>query len=61
MHFDYIAVGGRVVNGVSPRVGIQVNETEDEGIHEKCDALGRSKGLEDVRKQGLHWFGLALT
>ena len=46
MHFDGVAVGGRLVDGVSPRVGIQVDETEDEGIHEKCDALEGSKKSE---------------
>lgn len=51
MHFDYVAIGGRLADGVSPRVWIQVDETEDEGIHEKRDAL---EGGEDVRKQGLY-------
>jgi hypothetical protein len=44
MHFDHIAVGDRLVDGVSPRVGIQVDETEDEGVHEKCDALEGERG-----------------
>jgi len=38
MHLDYIAVGGGFVGGVSPGVGVQVDETEDESVHEKCDA-----------------------
>ena len=38
MHFDYIAVGGGFVCAVSPRVWVQVNEAEDEGVQEKCDA-----------------------
>jgi hypothetical protein len=44
MHFNYIIVGGGLVGRVSPRVGVQVNETEDEGVHEKCDALRGGRG-----------------
>jgi len=40
LHFDHITVDGRSVDDVSPRVRIQVDETEDESIHEKSDALG---------------------
>ena len=43
MHLEDIAVDGRLAGGVPPRVGVQVDETEDEGVHEKCDASrGRS-------------------
>lgn len=37
MHFDDVTVGGGLVTDVSPGVGIQVDETEDEGVQEKCD------------------------
>ena len=45
LHFDYFTVDGRSVDGVSPRVGIQVDEAEDESIHEKCDASGEVRML----------------
>ena len=35
-----------MIGGVSPRVGVQVDETEDESVHEKCDALGGVRGQE---------------
>ena len=44
MHFDYIAVGGGSVDDVPPRVRIQMDETEDEGVHEERDALGGARG-----------------
>lgn len=43
MHFDYIAVGGRSVGSVSPGVGVQVDETEDESVHEKRNASRGAK------------------
>ena len=42
MHFDHIAVdSGRSIGGVSPGVGVKVNEGEDEGVQEKRDASGK--------------------
>ena len=55
MHFDDVAVGGGSVCSVSPRVGVQVDETEDEGVHEKCDA----SGVQAVRKRKGAGFGLS--
>jgi len=51
MHFNYVPVGGSFVGGVSPRVGVQVDETEDEGVHEKCDTFGEhgARRCEKIR------------
>lgn len=39
MHFDPIAVDyGGSIGGIPPGVGIEVNEGENEGVKEKCDA-----------------------
>ena len=40
MHFDRIAIGSGLAAGISARVGIQVDETEDEGVYEKCGTFG---------------------
>ena len=56
MHFDRIAIGSGLAAGVSAGVGIQVDETEDEGVHEKCGTLG-----ERVRRRIKTRFVLAGT
>lgn len=52
MHFDHFAVdgGNGSIGGVPSGVGVQVNETEDEGVHEKRDAL-REAGSERGEKK----------
>jgi len=49
LHFDYITVDVRSVGGVSPRVGIQVDETEDESVQEKSDAWRGLECCEETR------------
>jgi hypothetical protein len=50
-----------LVSRVSPRVGVQVDETEDEGVHEKRDTSRGGRCQKVWIKQGPDWPGLALT
>ena len=54
LHLDHIVGGGGSVGGVSPRVGIQVDEREDERVHEKCDTSREQGESEGMEKQGLN-------
>ena len=52
MQFDPIAVDcGGSIGGISPRVGVEVNEGEDEGVHEKRDASREASA--EVKGRGL--------
>jgi hypothetical protein len=45
VHFDRIAVDcGGSIGGVPPRVGVEMNEGENEGVQEKCDASMEAGG-----------------